>query len=80
MEILTKYPVISPFQVLTGGGSHRIQADVALITPAVTLWGGADGTKIIINGKRFVILKLNTNFTKERINYSSDLANVCGQR
>lgn len=46
MYTLTKYPDSSPFQVCTGGGSHRIQADVAFITPADTPCGGAVGTKI----------------------------------
>lgn len=50
----------SPFQVVAGGGSHRIQADVALITPAVTLWGGADGTKIMIVNKRTILVSAVT--------------------
>lgn len=41
----------SPFHVAAGGGSHRIHAEVAFTTPAVTAWGAADGTKTVITGK-----------------------------
>lgn len=47
-NMLTLYPVSSPFKLFEGGGDHRTYAAVLFITPTRTSVGGEDGTPSIV--------------------------------